>query len=83
LGLVHRRRSLCFLAKTTKSPRVVWDIVWQEFKGGEAGEVQVLSLVHDTHAAACEFVDDAVMRYRLAGPQEISKNFEHQVLHWS
>ena len=42
--------------------RVFCEFVRQKFEGDVAAEVRILGFVDDTHTAAAEFFDDAVMR---------------------
>src|SRR5215813_2337198 len=38
------------------------DVLRQELQGDETSKIEVLGLVHHTHPAAAELLDDAVMR---------------------
>ena len=49
--------------------------IGKEFEGDETAEVGVFGLVDDSHASAAEFIDDAVVRDRLAYHQA-------QILRW-
>src|SRR5208282_5240136 len=42
--------------------RVAGKVVWQEFQGDEAMQLYVLSLVDNTHPAAAQLLDNAVVR---------------------
>ena len=57
-------------AKAFQGLRVLRQRVGQEFKGNETAKFGVLSLVDDSHAAATEFFDNAVVRNRLADHSE-------------
>ena len=53
-------------AKSFQSLRIVGNMVGEEFEGYEATKIDILGLVDDSHPATAEFLDDAVMRDRLA-----------------
>ena len=64
--MVQRRSSTRFAPETLQRLRVLRDIVGEKLEGDKAAKVSVLGLVDDTHAAAAEFLDDAVVRDGLA-----------------
>ncbi len=64
--MVQRRGGLGFALKTGENLRVFGDIVRQEFEGDKPSELHILSLVDNTHPAAAEFFDDAIVRDGLA-----------------
>src|ERR1035438_5204273 len=53
---------LGFALKAAECRWVFGYVVGQELKGDEATEFYVLSLVDDTHPAAAQLLDDAVVR---------------------
>jgi hypothetical protein len=65
VGMVKSGSRTCFPAESFKRLRVISDIFGQELQRDEAAEFSVLSLVDNSHAAAAEFLDDAVMRDHL------------------
>jgi hypothetical protein len=66
IGMVEGRGSTSLAAKAFQRLRVLRHIVGQEFESNEATEVSVLGLVNNTHPAAAQFLDDAVVRDGLA-----------------
>src|SRR5713226_91452 len=66
VGMVESRCGLRFPLKTGQSLRVFGYFVGQKLQGHKAVELDVLSLVDHAHAAASEFLDDAVVRDGLA-----------------
>src|SRR6266851_427222 len=62
IGMVEGRRSLSLSLETSQCLGISGDIVRQEFQGDKAMESGVLSLIHNTHPAAAELLDDAVVR---------------------
>jgi len=56
---------LGFALETAECLRVFGYIVGQELESHEAPELQILSLVDNTHPAASQLLDDAVMGNRL------------------
>ena len=61
VGMVQRRRGLCFALETRQGLRIVGEFLGQEFQGHEAVQARVFGLVHHTHAAAAELFDDPIM----------------------
>ena len=61
VGMVQGRSRLCFALETGKSLRVLGYFIGQEFQGDEAMQLHILGFVDDTHPAAAEFFDDAVV----------------------
>jgi len=53
----------------------MWNIVWQEFQRDQPAEIQIRSLVDDSHPTAAKFLDDPVMRNGLAGNQNMVRAF--------
>ena len=67
IGMVQCRGSLCLtVGSGSKSLRIWRKSVRKEFQGNEAMEFGVFGLIHDTHTATAELLDDAVMRDGLA-----------------
>ena len=66
VGMVQGGGCLCFALKTGQGLRVLGNIIGQKLQRDEAAEAWVLGLVDHTHAAAAEFLDDAVVRDGLA-----------------
>jgi hypothetical protein len=64
--MIQCRSSLGFALKAGEGLRIFGYVVGQELEGNKAVELDVLSFVHHTHAAAAEFLDDAVVRDSLA-----------------
>jgi len=63
--VVQRGRSLGFPLETAESLCVVGEIVGKELQGDVSAELQVFSLIHNTHSAAADPAEDAVMGDRL------------------
>jgi hypothetical protein len=53
-------------AKSEPEPAVAGYFIGKKFESYKAMQSRVLSLVHDTHPAATEFLQDAVVRDSLA-----------------
>ena len=66
VGMVESGGGAGFTAETFQGLRVLRDVVGKKLQGDKAAKLGVLGLVDDTHAAAAEFFDDAVMAQRLA-----------------
>jgi len=66
VGVIQSRRSLGFAAEASERLRIFGDVVRQKFQGNETSEACVLGFVHDSHAAAAQHFQNAVMRDRLA-----------------
>src|SRR5579862_408355 len=66
VGMVQRGCSLRFAAKACQSLGIARNVLRQELEGNKAMQAGVLGLVDHTHSAAAQFLDDAVMRDRLA-----------------
>src|SRR5713226_9791293 len=64
--MVESRRGLRFTLKTGKSLGVFGYFIGQEFQRNKSVQSGILSLVDDTHPAAAEFFDDAIVRNGLA-----------------
>ena len=64
--MVQRGGGLRFALETGERLRIARDILRQKFQRDEAPQARIFGLVHDTHTAAAEFFDDAVVRYGLA-----------------
>jgi hypothetical protein len=57
---------LRFALKTSQCLRVASNFIGQELEGYKTMEPGVFRLVHNTHAATSEFLDDAIVRDGLA-----------------
>jgi hypothetical protein len=55
-----------FPAEAFERLRVSGNLFRQELQGDEATQIRFLGLVHDTHPAAAQLLDDVVMRNGLA-----------------
>jgi hypothetical protein len=64
--MIQCRSSFGFAPKPDQRMRIIGNIIWQELQSYKTVESRVLGLVNDTHAAATEFLDDAVVRDSLA-----------------
>ena len=64
--VIQSGSSPSLLLKTAGSSRVVSDVVVQEFERDKAAEADVFGLVNHTHAAAAQFLQDAVVGNGLA-----------------
>jgi hypothetical protein len=62
LGWFRGRGGLRFALEASQSLRVFRNLVRQELQGNKTVQLYVLSFVDDTHPAAAELLDDAVMR---------------------
>src|SRR6266446_3970362 len=66
VGMIQRRGSLGFALKAAEGLLVFGYLVGQELQSDKAAELHILSFVDHTHAAATEFLNDAVVRDGLA-----------------
>ena len=66
VGVVQGRSRLRFTLKAGQRLRVSSNFFWQELEGNEAMQPHIFGLVDDTHPAAPQFLDDAVVRDGLA-----------------
>ena len=66
VGMIESRCRPCLSAKPLQRLRVSRQFLGQELEGHEAAKVGILSLIDHAHAAAPEFLDDAVVRNGLA-----------------
>src|SRR5690349_15516905 len=64
--MVQSGSSLGFALEAAESLSVSCNIVGQELEGNKPTEFHILGLVHDTHAATANLLDDAVVRDVLA-----------------
>src|SRR5271157_3649167 len=62
VGMVQRRGGASFAPEALQRLPVVSQIVGKELEGDEAAKTGVLGLIHHTHPAATELLDDAVVR---------------------
>jgi len=53
-------------AKPLQHLRVASNVIGQELEGDEPAQASILGLVHHTHSAAAQLLNDAVMRDGLA-----------------
>ena len=78
VGVVQRRGGPCLAAESGQRLGITSKVGRQELQRDEALQARILGLVHDTHAAAAELLDDAVVRERLtdqgvaAGPDVVA-----------
>jgi hypothetical protein len=63
--VVQRGRSLGLPLETAEGLCLVGEIVGKELQGDVSAELQVFSLIHNTHSAAADPAEDAVMGNRL------------------
>src|SRR5580704_15390632 len=64
--MVQRRCSFSFAAKPLQRKVIVREVIGEEFESYEAVETNVLGFVDNAHASAAEFLEDAIVRDRLA-----------------
>jgi hypothetical protein len=64
--MIQRRRSPRFTPETLQRLRVICQGIGKKLKGDEAAELKVFGLINHTHPAVPDFLQDAVMRNRLA-----------------
>ena len=64
--VIQRGGGAGFAAKAFECTGIGGDVVGQKFERDESAERQVFGFVDDSHAAATEFFDDAVVRDSLA-----------------
>jgi len=66
VGVVESGRGAGFAAEAFEGLRVAGEFFGKKFEGDEAAEFRVFGFVDDSHAAAAEFFEDAVVRDSLA-----------------
>ncbi len=66
VGMVERRRRPRLAPEALERLRVLRQFVGQKFQGHTPAEAQIFRLIHHTHTAAAQFLDDTVMRYGFA-----------------
>jgi hypothetical protein len=66
IGVIQCRGSFGFALKAAEGLRVFGYVVGQELEGDEATELHILSLVDNTHPAAAQLLQNAVVRDGLA-----------------
>src|ERR1700704_1705516 len=66
VGMIQGRRGTSFSAEPFERLWVSGNIFRKELQGDEATKLRVLGLVDDTHPAAAQLLDDAVVRDGLA-----------------
>jgi len=64
--MVERRRRLRLALEASESLCVIGNIVRQELQSHKAVQFYIFRLVNNTHPAAAEFLDNAVVRNGLA-----------------
>ncbi len=62
VGVIQCRGGLRFALETAQCLGILRYLVGKELQGNETVELDVLGLVDHSHAAAAEFLQDAVMR---------------------
>jgi hypothetical protein len=60
--MIQRRCSLCFPVEPFQRLRIQGNVIWEELERHEAVQASVLCLIHNAHATATEFLDDAIVR---------------------
>src|SRR5579859_3202202 len=70
VGMIERGSRLCLALESRERLRVTSHIVRQEFQGNKSLQASVFGFVNNSHAAAAEFFEDAVMRDSLAKHRE-------------
>ena len=66
VGVIQGRRSLCFSLESGQGMWILGYILGKKLERDKTAETCILSLVHDSHSAAAELLNDAVMRDGLA-----------------
>src|SRR6202049_1814139 len=66
VGMIQGRRGTSFPAEAFERLRVSGNICRQELQGDAATKLCVVGLIHNTHAAATELLNNAVVRNGLA-----------------
>jgi len=64
--MIERGSGASFPLKTLERLAVVSDILGQELEGDASPQLDVLSLVYDSHPALAELFDDPIVRQNLA-----------------
>jgi hypothetical protein len=64
--MIQGRSSFGFALEAAESLLIFGHFIGQELEGDKATEFDILGLIDDTHAAATQFLDDAVVRDGLA-----------------
>ena len=77
VGMIQGGSRLRFTLEAAESLRVLGNFFGQEFQGDEAVQLYVLGFVDDTHPAAAEFFDDAIMGNRLANKRIELGTWQH------
>ncbi len=76
IWMVEGRGGASFALKALEAHGIIGKFVRQEFQSDEAAEFEILGLVHHTHAAGSELLDDPVVRDDLVkqsrGPPTLS-----------
>ena len=62
VGMVQCGSCSRLAAETFQSLRILCYVVWQEFQSDEAAKVAVFGLIHHSHSAAAQFLDDSIVR---------------------
>ncbi len=66
VGVIQRRSSLRLTLKPAKRLRIARHFVRQKLQGDETMQPSVFGLIDNTHSAATELLDDAIVRDGLA-----------------
>jgi len=64
--VVERRCRAGFLSKAVQGVRILGQFPAQKLQGNEPAELRILGLIHDSHSAAADSLDDSIMGYRFA-----------------
>ena len=62
IGMVQRRSRLCLSLEAHQRQGISGYVIRQKLQRDKSVQGYILGLINDTHAAATEFLDDAVMR---------------------
>ena len=78
VGMIQRRSGLRLAAETLQRGSILHHFARQKFQRHLAPQLGVFRAVHHAHAAAANFLDDAVMRNHLSG-RKVSVSHEPEL----